>query len=162
MIFQRTLLLVLFNLFATSVDSFSVSQPSILSSIQSSKTSTCLRAEEESETETTDDEVVSGGDSADAASDILNSPAFLTRKLEVLKSDIEKIDEEIAETQQQVEAGKAEWGPQLEDLQREVSAVFFICFAFSKKLSSLTLIFVPFDLAVHEHPRENVVSKLEG
>ena len=57
---------------------------------------------------------------------ILNSPAFLQRKLEVLKSDIAKVEEEIAVAQEQLEAGKAEWGPQLEDLQKEVRILLLL------------------------------------
>ena len=55
-----------------------------------------------------------------AATDILNSPAFLERKLDVLKSDIAKVDEEIASAKDRLESGKAEWGGQLDELQTEV------------------------------------------
>ena len=53
--------------------------------------------------------------------DILNSPAFLKRKLEVLQSDIAKVEADMEETKARVEAGKVEWGDQLEALQEEVS-----------------------------------------
>lgn len=57
---------------------------------------------------------------SESDTDILNSPAFLKRKLEVLKSDIANADSEIEALKEQVEAGKAEWGGQLDDLQVEV------------------------------------------
>lgn len=63
----------------------------------------------------------SEGASSDASTDILNSPAFLTRKLDVLKSDIAKVEEKLAERNQALEVGKAEWASQIEDLQTEVS-----------------------------------------
>jgi hypothetical protein len=121
MIFQKALLVVLFNFVATSVDSFSISKPSSVGSlIQPFKTSTCLRAEEESETEIAEEEIVTAGEPA-AATDILNSKGFLTRKLDVIKSDVEKAEEDIAEAKKLVDAGKAEWEPQLEALKTEVS-----------------------------------------
>jgi hypothetical protein len=52
--------------------------------------------------------------------DILNSPAFLKRKLEVLKSDYAKLEEELTASKKQLEDGKAEWGSQLDELQQEV------------------------------------------
>ena len=58
---------------------------------------------------------------SEASSDILNSPAFLKRKLEVLQSDIEKCDQGIAAAKERLEAGKLEWGGQLDELQKEVS-----------------------------------------
>ena len=77
-------------------------------------------AEEENETEAVPREEVAPAPAA-AETDILNSPAFLKRKLDVLKSDIAAIDQEIEEARIRADAGKAEWGPQLEDLKREVS-----------------------------------------
>jgi molecular chaperone GrpE len=53
--------------------------------------------------------------------DILNSPAFLKRKLEVLESDIATAEEELAAATERKEVAKEEWGPQLEALQREVN-----------------------------------------
>jgi hypothetical protein len=75
-------------------------------------------AEDDSETEAAPREEVAP---AAAETDILNSPAFLKRKMDVLKSDIAAIDKEIEEARERADAGKAEWGPQLEDLKREVS-----------------------------------------
>ena len=121
-------LLVLVNLLAVSVDSFTICRSSSLVQTPSLSfhPSTCLRAEEEKgeteteEAEASDEETVAAGD-AGAATDILNSPAFLQRKLEVLKSDIEKVEQEIEEANKLVEEGKAEWGPQLDSLKTEVS-----------------------------------------
>lgn len=58
-----------------------------------------------------------------AADDILNSPAFLKRKIDVLKSDIAAIDEKISAANEVYEAGKAEWGPQIENLRKEVRSM---------------------------------------
>ena len=52
-------------------------------------------------------------------SDILNSPAFLKRKVDVLNSDLAKIDAQINTANAQLEEGKAEWGPELDRLQTE-------------------------------------------
>ena len=60
---------------------------------------------------------------AEKESDILNSPAFLKRKLEVLNSDISNVDERIEKAKAALEAGKAEWGDKLRELEREVSFV---------------------------------------
>ena len=46
----------------------------------------------------------------DEESDILNSPAFLQRKVEVLQSDLKKIDENMEEVNVVYETNKAEWG----------------------------------------------------
>ncbi|GAX29484.1 molecular chaperone GrpE [Fistulifera solaris] len=53
------------------------------------------------------------------SNDILNSPAFLQRKFEVLQTDLQKAEDALAAAQQRLEEGKAEWGPQLADLQTE-------------------------------------------
>lgn len=60
--------------------------------------------------------------------DILNSPAFLKRKIDVLKSDIEAADEKIEAANKIYEANKAEWGPQLETLRKEVSTWWIVVF----------------------------------
>jgi hypothetical protein len=54
------------------------------------------------------------------STDILNSPAFLRRKLDVIKSDIAKVEEDIQAATVQAQEGQAEWGQQLEDLEVEV------------------------------------------
>jgi len=61
---------------------------------------------------------------AGAADDILNSPAFLKRKIDVLKSDIEAVGEKIDAANAVYEENKAEWGPQIENLRKEVSSLF--------------------------------------
>jgi len=71
--------------------------------------------------EETAEEPAASEDAAAAADDILNSPAFLKRKLEVLESDIATADEDLAAATERKEVAKEEWGPQLEALQREVS-----------------------------------------
>jgi hypothetical protein len=119
MIFSKPILFALVGLLTTAVDSFVVTSPSasaVSATSYQPKTSTCLRAEEDNETGTEAEVVAST-----AGNDILNSPAFLKRKVDVLKSDIEKADLDIAAAQELAEAGKAEWGPQLEALQLEVS-----------------------------------------
>lgn len=115
MIVPKASLFALLGLVATVVESFVVTNPSCMACSSTSfhpKASTCLHAEEGNDT---------GTEAADSAgTDILNSPAFLKRKVDVLKSDIEKAEQDIAAAQELAEAGKAEWGPQLDDLQREV------------------------------------------
>jgi molecular chaperone GrpE len=79
-----------------------------------------LYAEESSEEkteETTSDDIPAPP--VDNGTDILNSPAFLKRKIDVLKSDIASVDEKIAEQNKVLEAGKEEWGSQLDSLQTE-------------------------------------------
>lgn len=51
--------------------------------------------------------------------DILNSPEFLKRKLEVLKSDMAKTEEAIESAEKALEEGKAEWGEKFADLNKE-------------------------------------------
>ena len=63
----------------------------------------------------------SDDDAGNSANDILNSPAFLKRKLEVLQSDLSSVDEKISSANSIYEENKAEWGPQLDDLRKEVS-----------------------------------------
>lgn len=78
------------------------------------KASTCLfaAAAEEDAGEKKDEK-------KDASTDILNSPAFLKRKLEVLQSDLKKAEEDLEAAKKRLEEGKAEWGPQLDELQKE-------------------------------------------
>lgn len=54
-----------------------------------------------------------------AADDILNSPAFLKRKVDVLKSDIAAAEESMKSAKERLEAGKAEWGSSIAVLQKE-------------------------------------------
>ena len=141
------------------MDSFVISNPSLPCSF-AAKASTCLRAEEENETETQGEEAAAGAD------DILNSPAFLSRKIDVLKSDIAKAEEDIEAATALAEAGKAEWAPQLEDLQREVSHSFFfyksvLLSSFYVSYNHSFVFFLPFSLTstVSKYSRENVLSK---
>jgi hypothetical protein len=54
--------------------------------------------------------------------DILNSPAFLTRKLDVLKSDLASLEEQLQAEEKRLEEGKAEWASQIDDLDKEVGS----------------------------------------
>jgi hypothetical protein len=115
MIFQRSLILALFSLCAAPVDSFAFTKPSTFASFP---TSTCLRAEAEKEQE------------AEVApdTDILNSPGFLKRKIDVLNSDIVKTDLDIEVAKTQLDEGKAEWETLIVDLQKEVRPEGSVCF----------------------------------
>lgn len=136
MIFPKTLFALFLSGLATSVDAFGVavplSQSSVAFSAMTSSSSsprrhvpsnTCLFAEEEAGAASSSEEEVGVGEAADSSPemDILSSPAFLKRKIEVLKSDIEATEKETEEAQARAEAGKAEWGPQLDSLRSEVS-----------------------------------------
>jgi len=88
---------------------------------------TCRKMAEE---ETTEEPAAQGeaeggeeGSSAPDPNDILNSPAFLKRKLEVLESDIATAEEDLAAATERKEVAKEEWGPQLEALQREYTNI---------------------------------------
>ena len=92
--------------------------------------------------------------------------AFFTRKIDVLKSDIAKAEEDIEAATALAEAGKAEWAPQLEDLQREVSHSFFfyttvLLSSFYVSYNHSFVFFPPFSLTstVSKYSRENVLSK---
>lgn len=52
-------------------------------------------------------------------SDILNSPAFLQRKADVLQADIAALEKEMEEVNVVLAAGKAEWGTKFDMLSRE-------------------------------------------
>jgi flagellar motility protein MotE (MotC chaperone) len=112
LIMQCFALLTLFlSTLASSVDAYAFSSPASVgaTSRMAFRPSTCLRAE---------------SDSDDSGSDILNSPAFLTRKLEVLKSDLATAEESMAAATKKLEDGKAEWEKQFEDLKKEVRASY--------------------------------------
>lgn len=95
------------------------------------KSNTRLYGEESDESaaeETEEDGQSDGGDEtpagdASGATDILNSPAFLKRKLEVLESDIKAVDEKSDAANELYKANKEEWGPQLDDLRKEYSNI---------------------------------------
>lgn len=57
--------------------------------------------------------------STTGTTDILNSPEFLKRKLEVIKSDLAKAEDDIENAEKALEEGKAEWKDKFEDLQKE-------------------------------------------
>lgn len=91
-----------------------------LNKIQPSRFNTLLYAEE-GESDSDAEAKSAGNEDSSGANDILNSPAFLKRKLEVLQSDLKSIDEKISDANKIYEENKAEWGPQLDDLRKEVS-----------------------------------------
>lgn len=94
---------------------------------------TRLYAEESEESEApVEDTVAETSEEAPAAAaaaddDILNSPAFLNRKIDVLKSDIAAVEEKIAAANTVYEENKIEWGPQIENLRKEVSYLQLDC-----------------------------------
>ena len=98
-----------------NANAFTVSSPQLMSETRTAGCSTRTRlwAEE-------GDEGADSASSETGGADILSSPAFLSRKIDVLKSDIEAADGEIAELTKAVEEGKAEWGEQLDKLRAEV------------------------------------------
>ena len=116
---------------AIHTEAFSLSRPSLVghstSWTPSVRSFTCLHAEESQESqeegEASDNDDAPPAPDGGAGDDILNSPAFLKRKIDVLKSDLEAADAEIATLTAAVEEGKAEWGDQLEKLQTEVCFV---------------------------------------
>jgi molecular chaperone GrpE len=57
------------------------------------------------------------------ATDILNSPAFLRRKADVLKSDIAELQEKLGAAQKLLQDNQAEWKPQIDALQTEFTAM---------------------------------------
>ena len=63
------------------------------------------------------------GENAADTTDILNSPAFLKRKVEVLESDIAALDKEIEEANAVYLAGKEEWGPKFDMINKESQAM---------------------------------------
>ena len=127
MTISKTNTLLILGACMASVSAFGVNAPasSLTTSVsQFQYNPTCLFAEEEAEAEAPTEEgsPKSSGEAPSAEMDILSSPAFLKRKIEVLKSDLEGMDTEIEEARVRAEAGKAEWGPQLDDLRLEVRA----------------------------------------
>jgi len=68
-------------------------------------------------------DVGSAAAAANNVADILNSPVFLKRKIDVLKSDIADLDTKIADANTKYESNKAEWGEQLEKLQSEYGTI---------------------------------------
>lgn len=123
MIFPKSIILAVAAFVAPSVNGFQIAKPAVAFHASGQVASTCLFAEEEGEAGTEAEQA--GVSSSDGATDILNSPAFLKRKIDVLKSDIAQAEADIAAAREQVETGKAEWGSQLEDLEIEVRCLHF-------------------------------------
>jgi hypothetical protein len=120
---------------ASSVDAYAFSSPVSVcaSSRVAFRSSTCLRAESEKEAESTKD-----------SDDIYSSPVFLNKKLEVLKSDLAKVDEKMVTEKARLEEGKAEWGQQLDDLKKEVRYVRLIV-----PLSELGAVLLDLNMSSH-------------
>mmetsp|Transcript_5025 Transcript_5025/g.11296 ORF Transcript_5025/g.11296 Transcript_5025/m.11296 type:complete len:243 (+) Transcript_5025:43-771(+) len=87
-------------------------QPSALFSEEAS-------ADDASSDASTSEEEQAASPPSEDTSDILNSPAFLTRKVEVLQSDIAAMEKEIEEANALYTAGKAEWGDKFDMLNKE-------------------------------------------
>lgn len=64
-------------------------------------------------------------------SDILSSPTFLKRKVEVLQSDIAALEKEIEEANAVAAKGKEEWSAKFEMLNKEVRELHTNCFIYS-------------------------------
>lgn len=82
--------------------------------------------EEEPEVEAEADEPASETKKASASSDatdILNSPSFLQKKLEVLTKDVAVIEAKIEEANEVYKANKEEWGSQIDALNAEYSNI---------------------------------------
>lgn len=127
MITQKTYLLTIIVLTSvlTSTLSFTITRPVKNAAGVSSSRWTVIRATAEEKEGETEKEVTAPQEEektvkkTSATTDILNSPEFLKRKLEVIKSDIAKAEAELEEAKQRLEEGKKEWGSQLDDLQKE-------------------------------------------
>jgi len=74
---------------------------------------------DETKTSSSSSEAPTNGD----ATDILNSPAFLKRKVEVLQSDVAALEKELEEATALAASGKAEWGTKFDMLNKEVSSI---------------------------------------
>lgn len=103
------------------VEGFSVSRVAFPQPTRTfSPSSTCLFAKEAETEEAQEESADHDATSLASPTDILNSPAFLKRKLEVIQSDVAKVEEQIVAAKQQLEEGKAEWGHQFDSLEVEV------------------------------------------
>jgi hypothetical protein len=74
---------------------------------------------DETKTSSSSSEAPTAGD----ATDILNSPAFLKRKVEVLQSDVAALEKELEEANALAASAKAEWGTKFDMLNKEVSSI---------------------------------------
>lgn len=123
MMYHRFALIALSVGLFCSVEGFSVGPVAFSRRTAAFPTSSTCLFVEETEAEEVQEETAAGDIVVPRAGgdDILNSPAFLQRKLDVIKSDIAKVEEQIAAAKAQLEDGKAEWGHQFEALEIEVS-----------------------------------------
>ena len=114
MIFQR-LFIVLLSALVAPLDAFSLLRPS------SSFYATRLQSTTEGDGAAAPDEIKQQSSAvvASASMDILNSPEFLKRKRDVIINDLSKTEADLKVAQERLDAGKAEWGAQLGDLQKE-------------------------------------------
>ncbi|GKY95078.1 hypothetical protein MPSEU_000471900 [Mayamaea pseudoterrestris] len=121
-------LLLICTLCASQTSGFSVRAPSGVSIRRfavAARPSTCLFAEQEDGATASDAEVAEDisppveSKTSTGGTDILTSPAFLTRKLEVLRKDAVAVETALEEAKARLQAGKDEWGPQLDELQKE-------------------------------------------
>ena len=116
----------------TSFDAFRLAPPSPLSTMMATTSSPALqRCRASSPLRAA--AAAAGDDGAAAAEggipeetkassdDILNSPAFLNRKVEVLQSDIAALEKELEEANAVASAAKVEWGTKFDMLNKEVS-----------------------------------------
>jgi hypothetical protein len=118
MMYHSLALIALSACLSYSVEGFSVGPVAF----SRPATSTCLFAEEPNGDAAAPQEETAAGDDGEPT-DILNSPAFLQRKLDVVKSDIAKVEESIKDAKLVVEEGKAEWAQQFENIEAEVSSL---------------------------------------
>merc|ERR1719410_2971931 len=121
-----SLLLVGISLFSFQTSAFSLNAVSRRQSvfINNWRSNTRLyEGEEATEEKEEAEDKKESEESEEKPTDILNSPAFLKRKLEVLTSDISKTEDEIAKIKVSIEEGKAEWGERLEQLDKENSNI---------------------------------------
>jgi len=98
--------------------------PSVALGTRVSTSNTILFAEEEAAAaEEPVDEPAEAPAAVPSSDDILNSPAFLKRKVDVMKSDIEAAEEKIAAANAVYEENKAEYGDQIENLRKEYANI---------------------------------------
>jgi len=136
MMFRSSCLLAILSLLSAA-DAFTISRTTIVHHVGVTAADrspcsvpryTCLSMAEEEATEEPSaegefEDAEGGGNAAADTNDILNSPAFLKRKLEVLESDIATVEEDLAAATERKEVAKEEWGPQLDNLQREYTNI---------------------------------------
>ncbi len=132
MTIRQVLITSLFSSIA-SVDAFvtpsQISSQVVLNSAAASRSilryPTPLAAEGDDATEAEAEEAAPEAElPSEEESDILNSPAFLKRKMEVLESDLAALAKEVDEANAVYLKGKEEWGPKFDLLNKEVR---FMC-----------------------------------